>query len=123
MAEVIPELEANYKPRTRFVTPWEMVALCCQLEAQDEGLVYGRLPSADLGRLLREGTAPRGELLVSCERVQDGGLEATVRNGNMPDPAVIAVRRDGIEPPTRGFSIDPAPAKAPRKMGFVAELG
>jgi integrase len=241
VAEVMPELEANYKPRTRFVTPWEMVALCLQLEAQDAAsrlsgmgptdraarvafivatgarwgesararredvaggyvflrgtktatakrtipvvwvyadilawgmdrageeklfrpwvnvrhdlrractragiapvspndlrrshatwlrqagvqphligaqlghttsrmveLVYGRLPSADLGRLLREGTAPRGELLVSCERVQDGDLEATVRNRNVPDPAVIAVRRDGIEPPTRGFSI------------------
>jgi len=69
--------------------------------------VYGKIASEDLGRLLRERV--RGGLLMAGEAVKTGPIEVTGDTVSDEESAgkqaVLPVPRDGIEPPTRGFSI------------------
>jgi hypothetical protein len=70
--------------------------------------VYGRLDAVSAGRLLGCDTGVPAERASEAEGASHAKISATKRPGN-------AVPRDGIEPPTRGFSI-------PRNARLIAAI-
>lgn len=61
--------------------------------------VYGRMPEESLGAALRTGLGERSSIVaVAAERGGNGGPDGSPKHREF-------VPRDGIEPPTRGFSI------------------
>ena len=71
--------------------------------------VYGRLPPETLGAVLRQRLAPRDTGVPNDSKI--GGISG---RAGLQNPRKT-VPRDGIEPPTRGFSIRPPKRQKPLK--------
>jgi len=92
------------------VEPHLIAAMLGHTDSRMVERVYGRLPVESLGRALRERLGEPERLPEDCSvfATDAGDSEGSVGPGGQPrEPffAGFSVPRDGIEPPTRGFSI------------------
>lgn len=98
--------------RAAGVEPSILAAMLRHADTRMVERVYGRLAADALGDLLRErlGEPRRRRGRCSAGVAEDRGPAGRGGNGGGTQPSGIAqlpVPRDGIEPPTRGFSIRP----------------
>lgn len=104
--------------RSKGVSPTLIGSLLGHKDGRMVERVYGRLPPEQLRAAIVGQVTPQREARVSKRSASAGkmGSEGTVKRSKK---ARNAVPRDGIEPPTRGFSIPtPKGQKAEKRRGL-----